>query len=431
MNKHIARFYTSVIKNEIKRKKIYNILTNSIADNISLDDINSNINKIFKFMILKEIAPDLLDNFKINMYDINDNVYNAYKTNLIWQKDINDIRNQYSIEYDFLTNCLTYVENDVPYETRCNIFKLLIKQNTKHKPLIYLNAISNAFDRRDLKELNTLFLLMNEEPDSDQIMLEKARILEISYNLLIGNQRNAESLLKQYISKWGKKNIPNFLPVADLSNKLGYSNNMIRKSAEIFRAFELSRTENYFEKIIKNKKIAIVGNGPQEIGSANGTKIDSYDVVLRFNGYVPAANTINDYGEKCTVIARWLGVPFPNTNFELLCQVEDIYFVRFGNKNIIDLYKYIKKGNRICYFHQKDVCKKDLNINTPTTGLQYLWWVKQINSNFSKNDCYGFSFKDKTINERNPNDFYNLNKNNSREPHDFNKEKEIILRILT
>ena len=114
-----------------------------------------------------------------------------------------------------------------------------------------------------------------------------------------------------------------------------------------------------------------------------------------------------------------------------MCQVEDIYFVRFGNKNIIDLYKYIKKGNRICYFHQKDVCKKDLNINTPTTGLQYLWWVKQINSNFSKNDCYGFSFKDKTINERNPNDFYNLNKNNSREPHDFNKEKEIILRILT
>ena len=114
MNKHIARFYTSVIKNEIKRKKIYNILTNSIADNISLDDINSNINKIFKFMILKEIAPDLLDNFKINMYDINDNVYNAYKTNLIWQKDINDIRNQYSIEYDFLTNCLTYIENDVP-----------------------------------------------------------------------------------------------------------------------------------------------------------------------------------------------------------------------------------------------------------------------------------------------------------------------------
>lgn len=430
MNKHIARFYTSVIKNEIKRKKIYNILTNSIADNISLDDINSNINKIFKFMILKEIAPDLLDNFKINMYDINDNVYNAYKTNLIWQKDINDIRNQYSIEYDFLTNCLTYIENDVPYETRCNIFKLLIKQNTKHKPLIYLNAISNAFDRRDLKELNTLFLLMNEEPDSDQIMLEKARILEISYNLLIGNQRNAESLLKQYISKWGKKNIPNFLPVADLSNKLGYSNNMIRKSAEIFRAFELSRTENYFEKIIKNKKIAIVGNGPQEIGSANGTKIDSYDVVLRFNGYVPAANTINDYGKKCTVIARWLGVPFPKTNFELLCQVEDIYFVRFGNKNIIDLYKYIKKGNRICYFHQKDVCKKNLNINTPTTGLQYLWWVKQINSNFSKNDCYGFSFKDKTINERNPNDFYNLNKNNSREPHDFNKEKEIILRIL-
>ena len=44
MNKHIARFYTSVIKNEIKRKKIYNILTNSIADNISLDDIDTKRN---------------------------------------------------------------------------------------------------------------------------------------------------------------------------------------------------------------------------------------------------------------------------------------------------------------------------------------------------------------------------------------------------
>lgn len=395
-----------------------------------LECLDNKISQVYRMMVLKEVAPDLLQHFKTDLFPIDEGVYDAYKTNLIFQPEIEAIRNKFSIEEETLVASLSHVENDVPYEKRCQIFENLIQLNTYHKPMIYMQAIFNAFRQRDLNKVRSLCERMEAEPDAWKVMQNRSWMCYICLCLLQKQEDKAVELLKKYVNRFRYLHIANYLPVAALAEKLSITDEKIAKSAVIFHAFDKAEKDKTFEKMIKGKRVAIVGNGPQELGTGNGKKIDSYDLVIRFNGGAKAGEEYaKDYGTKTTILARYQGAPFPTTSFPLLGHAEDIYFVLFWDKTIDDLYDYVQKGNKITFFPHKEKVFK-LGINTPTTGIQYLWWVKHINPDFSMDDCYGFSFKDKEVKGRNPQDYYNPNENRSREPHNLQKEKEIILNLL-
>lgn len=393
--------------------------------------LDNKISQLYKMMVLKEVAPDLFKHFRSDLFPIDENVYEIYKTNLIYNPEIQSIRNQFSIEQEFLTSCLSHVENNVPYEKRCQIFEDLIQLNTFHKPMIYFQAISNAFRQRDLDLVRSLCERMEQEPDAWEYMMDDSWLWYINLCLLQKREDKAIELLKQYVKRFGSFHFKmfNYLPVAALAEKVGMADEKIARAAAVFKAFDASEKDKTFEKIVKGQRVAIVGNGPQELGSGNGKKIDSYDVVIRFNGGAKTGKEYSkDYGEKTTILARYQGAPFPSESLPLLGHAEDVYFVPLRNQSVEDLYQYVQKGNKITFFsHKNEVFQ--LGINTPTTGIQYLWWVKHINPDFSMDDCYGFSFKDEKV-ERNPRDFYNPTKNLSREPHNLLKEQKIILKLL-
>ncbi len=428
MNKILAKIYTSVLPNKKKRDAIYNILTKptDYSNNTALRNIENKVSQIYKYLILKDIAPDLIEHFKVDLFNIDKEVYDAYSTNLIYQPEIQAIRNQFSIEGEFLTACLSLVENNVPYTTRCNIFKELIKLNTPHKAMIYQQAVINSCRHRDFETLKTLFIQMNHESDAERIILPRTRLFEISFWLLMNEEDKAKEVLHLYLKKWKLKDIETILPVANLAYKYGYSNTIIEKSSFVFEKFKESEINEEFKNFVKNKKVAIVGNGPQELGTNNGEKIDNYDVVIRFNDATKYKNNIEDYGSKTNILSRYQGSVFPTESYELLAHAEDIYFVGFWLKTIEDLYKYTKDGNKICYFPHKDLFKQNVDLNTPTTGVQYLWWIKNINPNFSIDDCYGFSFKEKGDFDKKPRDFFNPTKVNLKDPHDMHREKVAI-----
>lgn len=62
-------------------------------------------------------------------------------------------------------------------------------------------------------------------------------------------------------------------------------------------------TVENFPKMLENKTICVVGPSTNLIGKGYGTFIDSFDIVIRFNGSLPIPNdSIIDYGKKTDIL---------------------------------------------------------------------------------------------------------------------------------
>lgn len=73
----------------------------------------------------------------------------------------------------------------------------------------------------------------------------------------------------------------------------------------------IQQSKNELRQLLGNPKtsVCVVANGPAEIGSGNGEKIDSYDIVVRINNYSLASP--EDYGSKQNI---WVKVPNDEVN---------------------------------------------------------------------------------------------------------------------
>jgi len=45
------------------------------------------------------------------------------------------------------------------------------------------------------------------------------------------------------------------------------------------------KTESIIAKLLKGRSVILVGNGPSILNRKNGRRIDSFDVIVRFNGF--------------------------------------------------------------------------------------------------------------------------------------------------
>ena len=234
---------------------------------------------------------------------------------------------------------------------------------------------------------------------------ENKEFFLILASTLIENDKENEAIeiLKNYINKFGLEHISSFPLVACLTDKLGLADDKVKQCAHAFKTLEENRTNNSLEKLLQNKKLAIVGNSPNLIEKRKGNQIDAADIVVRFNNY-RTQDFETDYGTK--------------TNIWVCCQASDIvnrpadevkkmdyilYNVDLKHcklnpeclKNISENLNYNIPISYIGAEHKKDLMQ--YGIVYASTGLSALYHFYKICS-LNRNNIFGFSFLENSTN---------------------------------
>ena len=200
--------------------------------------------------------------------------------------------------------------------------------------------------------------------------------------------------------------------------------------------------EAEFAEYIKGKTVAVVGNGPQQIGKCTGSEIDSADIVVRFNTFDLTKHT-EDYGTRTDVwVNGWAGNYNDSKYFDIAQNCKYVIWrgSPIGRKKEIALINFFKKCSQLniaiklfpnkklekCRFQQEFANKW-----SPTLGFVMLWYLKTCMQPKSLK-VYGFSFLDKSLTqndlEKIPH-FYHANETDAR-VHNMNIEVEFLRKLF-
>lgn len=274
---------------------------------------------------------------------------------------------------------------------------------------------------------------------------ENNRLWLVIACMLIDKNNNAQlkTLMDKYIKKYKEKDIFRYMPLAEYittSKQLTFSDKRIKQSADLFKTFNVNLSNNVFHKILCGKKVAVVGNGPSEIGRSLGKEIDSHDIVIRFNNY-DTKGFEADYGSKTSIWVRGSGasdvINRPDISlYELVVFEGDYYHYPVIPKDHPEaIHKYLGQNTPICYFDHKihKSLKEYSGIENPTSGLVTIWALYMIKKDIKQLDIYGFSFRQNNIDNIATHYFNDRGKEEAIERskvHTLDKESEVILGLL-
>lgn len=206
-----------------------------------------------------------------------------------------------------------------------------------------------------------------------------------------------QDILIKYVEKYKYLDIHRFPFVSKFAKQIGITNNDIEKTIFISNKLDESIENKIFENAIKGKSIAVVGNGPQELGKGKGYEIDSHDIVIRFNNF----NTNGfekDYGSKTDIFIRNASIELKDVDrqFNKICVWEPDFYHFIIPQYILDrLYADIFKNKfQTTYlnYEMHNIPKIESDIKTNlTSGTLIIYFLFKINK-ISINDIYGFSF---------------------------------------
>ena len=151
------------------------------------------------------------------------------------------------------------------------------------------------------------------------------------------------------------------------------------------------------EKMLKGKRVAIVGNGPQEVGSGHGEKIDACDVVIRFNDFPENPEFRRDYGSKTNIWVRSLWVEAPHRKSIPDVIVGEALHSEYPNLKIMRDVAGMRPAHIFAIPAEIYYEVHAYGVNHPTNGTLALAWIKKLCPALSAEDCYGFSFKDEIV----------------------------------
>lgn len=178
------------------------------------------------------------------------------------------------------------------------------------------------------------------------------------------------------------------------------------------------------ETEIEGKSIILVGNSEKILKKQNGKRIDSHDIVVRFN---LAANTFHNYDEKFVgrkfdfwVYAMKNYVRCKRTYNEIKIQPKKI--IRYGNSEGFPESK-LKENSLFLGLDIKREVKEFLDIQKhPSTGIVFLYYLLH-HCNPSSITLTGFdSFDSKN--------FYTDKKLKCDKWHDINNEKNYLKSLI-
>lgn len=235
-----------------------------------------------------------------------------------------------------------------------------------------------------------------QSPYQWNVQDSKIWLVYISCLLEKGKKEQALNALVKYASRYQYKDIERYLLVAQFAYMNNLRNEEIDKANFVYQKLEENRKNNVLAKLLENKTIAIVGNGPSEIGKSNGKEIDSHDIVIRFNNYRTDGFEA-DYGSKTNIWARGSGgndVIDRKQKYQLVTWEADYSHWRVLYDYLDIMYRQVKGGQLIYNFDYD--CHLSLRnasgIDFPTTGLVLIWDIYQKLGSLDNVDFYGFSF---------------------------------------
>ena len=226
-------------------------------------------------------------------------------------------------------------------------------------------------------------------------------LVYLSCLIEIGETQKAQSLLQKYVYYKGLSGIERCLTVAKFALPLGYTNQEMEKAALVYDHLLENRKKDSFKKTFEGKTVAVVGNGPSELGKQKGKEIDSHDLVVRFNNYQTAGFEI-DYGSKADIWIRGAGgddLIDREEKFQLITWGADFdhWFIRDQDLEI--LYRQVSSGENVGDLdsHDQWSLRKASGIDIPTTGLAFIWALFQKFGNVDNVNFYGFNFCQETL----------------------------------
>ena len=287
--------------------------------------------------------------------------------------------------------------------------KLGKKNKIKNEEILYKNDILQMINTYLQTKGSTVeikyilnFLEASTTIDNKVNVFSNYIYLLIYASLLTETDENSEikRILDKYLRlKQDVNNIARFLPLSYWvkNNMSEILTEKIEKSAKIFEALDKAHKENSFINYIKDKTIAIVGNGPQEVGKNKAEEIDSHDIVIRFNMF-KTGEYEKDYGKKTSV---WVvnneavsGRVVPPAKPDFILYKGDINYTRILGNAVVNECP-IDTDCKVDYMglEQNKIAQKYFpNQNAPTLGFLVALWIYDTFKTFENIDFYGFSF---------------------------------------
>lgn len=288
---------------------------------------------------------------------------------------------------------------------------------TSEKTTISILGFRINFSDKTLKKINKIKDLNPTSEELGQFFLKLAQkgfehldnvvwIEYIQYLICCNDIEKALEQLKIYKHVHNLKDIERFLYVSNFAYKSGFSNEIIEKASNVYEELEKNTNSNLFKQLINGNSVAVVGNGPSEVGKGSGKEIDDYDVVIRFNNY-HTKGFEQDYGNKTTIHIKGLapdilhGIDDDNVKLVnyTLDPTKSMLLDGYLEAMIEESQKY-----KIAYF-KEDVMQNAISNSTiqfPTAGfttLMYLFTNKE-KENIKNIGCYGFSYKQTAIDNK-------------------------------
>lgn len=243
----------------------------------------------------------------------------------------------------------------------------------------------------------------------------------------------AVPLLRGYIKHFGPRDIEYYLPVSEKLSRIVDCDQKVLRSAAYYK--KILRGDELL-KLVAGKSVAVVGNGPGEIGKGKGEEIDGHDLVIRFNAYKMDDEIKKDYGTKTDI---WYLAFSPV--YDLKKDLDHLKMIVVGGDIFHSEFKYgyLDFLDELTAFYDvplfsvdseyRKKLREETRIMYLSSGFILLKYLLDNRDIMSKVSVYGFTMN----NEKNENDLYQRYFERRDEifmGHNFSKEAEILKNMI-
>ena len=353
-----------------------------------------------KYLILRDVCPELINAISprisipnneigketfLKFFRWRNNNKKISSYNFLWHwlpnvaVDVNNTLISYQADHpsveEYGRNVGLYANDDIPAS---------IKNNIKYMEVILCHG--DPFDN-------------GEEFFSQVINSKNLKNYPPHGYMLLCNFFLYKNRLKEAKKSQGRVGLDEWLAVANFA----YQNGMkeFSLSSAVFNEIIKTTEEDLFSQKIKDKTVALIGNGPQEAGQNKKDIIDSHEIVIRMNSYDLQQDYVKDYGEKCDIWYQYTGLT--DQEWKKRKGHPSLYFIgnspfsfRYPRELIKRYANELSKGIKIQAVKLSDLFElnKMTKIHSMSGGLLMVYLTKKTNPKFSVNDCFGFSFKE-------------------------------------
>jgi len=351
-----------------------------------INKINEDMEYIKMILLLHNFAPKLLKKM-YSGFDINESIANKVASSAFWglrQKDNGVVR-----------KLLLHLTNGVGVSPKIafDIIHKVSKNSALSASAFYpLLKIARIFPKN--KEYSKSLENFYNELNSDNIGIH---LLYSSLLLKQNKEQQALSIIQKHIKKINEDSICGWLPLADFVCRTGImKGKKLELMAKVFRAVKNNMENNIVKELIAGKSIAVVGNGPQEIGKKSGTKIDSHDIVVRFNRYNTSEQFSVDYGEKTDihVFSTWSVTPNWKRNMKIFAMAQNPYDYPCRPQELLNSFAHAPL-DKLVFIETDETLGgiyRNYCIGGPSSGAKTIYYLKKIlKANLHKKDVFGMA----------------------------------------